>query len=415
MTKINPFKPNSPVPPAMFTGRYDEIVSLENGLHHTKHNQPSNFMITGDRGIGKSSILFYLSSIASGKIETPNLGRFEFIPINITISDKLDISTLLKLTSNNISREIGKTESIRKFLSDSWSFIQRIKIMDSGVNATEQDSEIEIQLDNFSYSLAETCKRITNPERGEHKKDGLIFLLDECDNAAPQLRLGYFLKTVTEALQRQDCNNIIFIIAGLPDTTEKISKSHESSLRIFHHLKIKELNTSERKYVINKALVEGNKINQEQTKISDEALDIISVLSEGYPHFIQQFGYSAFNTNIDGEISSDDVLDGAFKKGGAIDAIGSRYYETDYYDKIKSDEYRQVLAIMAEKMSDWITKSEIRKKFTGDETQLTNALQALTNRKIILKNPSKNGEYRLQQRGFALWIKLFGDRRKDRK
>ena len=47
----------------------------------------------------------------------------------------------------------------------------------------------------------------------------------------------------------------------------------------------------------------------------------------------------------------------------------------------------------------------------GDDNTLTNALAALTKRKIILKNPSKIGEYRLQQKGFAIWIKLFGDRK----
>lgn len=67
---------------------------------------------------------------------------------------------------------------------------------------------------------------------------------------------------------------------------------------------------------------------------------------------------------------------------------------------------------MAESMNSWIKKSEIREKFNGTENTLNNALQALTTRKIILKNSSKVGEYRLQQKGFALWIKLFGDRQK---
>lgn len=283
--KINPFKPNSPVPTAMFTGRLDEILALEQGLHQTKNGQPCNFMITGDRGIGKSSILFYLTSISNGAIKSPEYEKFNFLPICIPISDKLEITTLLKLIERNISRELGKTESIKKFLSESWEFIQRIKVMDSGINTVEADSEIELQIDNFSYSLAETSKRITNPERGEHKKDGIIFLFDECDNASPDIRLGYFFKTVTEALQRHDCHNIMFVIAGLPDTPEKLSKSHESSLRIFNHMKIVELNTPDRKYVINKGLAEGNKINAEQTSISSDALEAISVLSEGYPHF----------------------------------------------------------------------------------------------------------------------------------
>lgn len=130
-----------------------------------------------------------------------------------------------------------------------------------------------------------------------------------------------------------------------------------------------------------------------------------------YPHFIQQFAYSSYDSDTDGEITTEDVLEAAFGRGGAIDSIGSRYYESAFYDKIKSNEYRQVLSIMAEKMNSWITKAEIRANFSGDETTLSNALQALTTRKIILKNAAKRGEYRLQQRGFAIWIKLFGQQK----
>jgi hypothetical protein len=410
MLKINPFKPNIPSPASMFAGRYDELVLLENGLFQTKHHQPANYLITGDRGIGKSSLLLFLKHISSGGSQSFKHGSFDFLTISLSISEKLDVTSLIKLFDSHISRELGKVESVRTFLSSTWDFVQRIKVMNSGISPTERDAEVEIQIDNFSHSLAATCARIVNPELGEKKKDGIVLMLDECDNAAPDLRLGYFFKSVTESLQRLDCNNIMFVLAGLPTTQEKLSQSHESAIRIFTQIKITELKTSDRVFVIKKGIEEGNKINAEKTSISSAATDSISTLSEGYPHFIQQFAYSAFEHNADEEISVEDVYDAAFKPGGAIDAIGSRYYESSFYDKIKSDEYRQVLEIMADKMNSWITKAEIRTKFLGDEFTLSNALQALTTRKIILKNPAKMGEYRLQQRGFAIWIRLFGSR-----
>ena len=204
----------------------------------------------------------------------------------------------------------------------------------------------------------------------------------------------------------------MFVVAGLPNILEKLSLSHESSIRIFNQLIIKELSIKDRAYVIDKGIDSGNKINSEPTTITNSAKDYISSLSEGYPHFIQQFSFSAFDHNSDGEITDEDVLDSAFKAGGALDAIGNRYYASYFYDKIKSDEYREVLSIMAEKMNQWVKKREIKEKFSGDEKTLSNALHALTSRKIILRNPSKIGEYRLQQRGFAHWIKLFGNRKK---
>jgi len=284
--------------------------------------------------------------------------------------------------------------------------------MDSGVNKAEAVEDADMVIDDFAYSLTQTCNRISNPQKGEQAKDGIVFIIDEADNACPDLQIGYFFKTVTEMLQQHGCEKVMFVVAGLPDVVEKLAKSHESSIRIFNHLNVKELSFGDTKYVLDRGISAGNKINAEQTTMGEFAKDHVATLSEGYPHFIQQFAYSAYEHNTDGEISVEDVFNGAFNEGGALDSIGSRYYATDYHSKIKSDEYRQVLAIMAENMSDWIKKSEIREKFTGDDQTLTDALKALTTRKIILKNPSKMGEYRLQQRGFALWIKLFGSRPK---
>ncbi|NSL56524.1 ATP-binding protein [Uliginosibacterium aquaticum] len=412
MKKLNPFKPNSPVPPAMFAGRISEIESIEKSLFQTQNGQPSNLMVTGDRGIGKSSLLFYVKGLASGGIKSPDYERFNFVTVDLLVSEKTDISTLVKLAERKISRELSKTEAIRSFLHTTWEFVKRIRIMDSGIGPEEKNSEIEILLDDFSYSLAETSKRITENASAEEKRDGIVFVIDECDSASPDLRLGYFFKNVTESLLHHGCYNVMFIIAGLPTVVEKLSESHPSSIRVFTQVPLGELSPSDRRYVVDRGLEEANKVNKIQTKISPDAKIQISVLSEGYPNFIQQFSFSAFEEDSDNEISGDDVLNSAFKQGGAIDAIGSRYYASDFYDRIKSDEYREVLSIMAEKMNEWITKAEIRAKFSGDESTLSNALSALVGRKIILRNPSKIGEYRLQQRGFALWIKLFGDKSK---
>lgn len=411
MPKINPFKPNSPVPTGLFAGRYDEVFALEKGLFQTKSGQPSHYLITGDRGIGKSSLLFYLQSLSSGAIKSPDYERFSFVTISLPISDRMDITSLIKLTRLNMEREIGKVDSVRKFFSDSWDFVQRLRVMDSGISPAEQDAEVEIQLDQFTYSLANTCNRICNPENGEQKKDGVLFLFDECDNAIPPLRIGYFIKIVTESLQRRGCNNVMFVVAGLPDVFDKLAESHPSSIRVFHSIKLAELLAKDRIYVVEKGMEEGNRINEDKTTIADDAKTMISAYSEGYPHFIQQFAYSAYEFSKDGEISSDDVIDSAFRPGGALDAIGDRYYASAFYDKIKSDEYREVLSIMADNLNNWISKAEIRAKFSGSENTLTNALSILVDRKIILKNPSRNGEYRLQQKGFALWIKAFANRK----
>lgn len=404
--KINPFKPNSPVPPGMFSGRYDEIMLIEKGLYQVSKENAINILLTGDRGIGKSSLINLANYISKGEIETTLFGKLNLIPINITISKTTSIESLMKLIENCLSRELNKIEKMKAFLSESWKFIKQLKIMDSGFEEKKGDSDPDILADNFSYSLYETSKKIK--ELTENSKDGIVFFIDEVDNASESLQLGYFLKYVTEKLQQLGTSNVAFFLAGLPQTVEVLMKSHESSLRIFQHLKIKELKPEDRNEVIQKGLDSAKKINGSETTITKSALSLISTLSEGYPHFIQQFGYSAFSINEDDEISKEDVVKSAFNKGGAIDELGSRYYQNQFNERIKSDEYREVLTIMAESLNDWVKKSDIKVDFSGSDSNLSAALRTLTERNIILKNVSKQGEYRLQQRGFAIWIKLFG-------
>lgn len=410
MSKINPFKPNSPVPIGMFAGRHQEIKTLQHGLHQTRNGHAANYLIIGERGIGKSSLMTLMKPMARGDLTGLDNEKYNFITVSCTISKNSHLVSLIQLIDKILKRELGKVEKIKHFLNETWSFIQRIKVMDSGIEKNSATCDIDSLIDDFAYSLSETTKRITKPEKGEEKKDGIVIFIDETDHATQELHIGYFFKVVTELLQQHDCNNVMFIVAGLPETIEKMSDSHASSIRIFTQLIIKELSLVDRKYVIEKGLEEANKVNADQTTITDSAKSLISGLSEGYPNFIQQFSYSAFEHNSDGEINETDVAEGAFKTGGALDAIGTRYYKNAYHEQIKSDEYREVLTIMAEKMNEWIKKSEIRDKFSGSDQTLTSALKALTTRNIILKNTSRIGEYRLQQRGFALWIKLFGER-----
>jgi len=302
VTKINPFKPNSPVPTGMFAGRIDEILALQQGLRQTRSGHCAHFLITGERGIGKSSLLFLINPMAKGEITSLDGETFGFIAITCVISKFTSLPSLVKMIDRLLKRELNGIERIRSFLDTTWEFAQRVKIMDSGIDKGGSTEEVDLVIDDLAYSLSETCKRICNASKSGDSKQGIVIFIDEADNACDELHLGYFLKVVTEKLQQNQCDNIMFVVAGLPDVVEKLSESHESSIRIFTQLNIKELSTTDRIYVIDKGIAEGNKINKEQVEMDANAKNTIATLSEGYPHFIQQFSHSAFDHNVNGVI-----------------------------------------------------------------------------------------------------------------
>ena len=85
--------------------------------------------------------------------------------------------------------------------------------------------------------------------------------------------------------------------------------------------------------------------------------------------------------------------------------LGTKYFEGLYFEQINSDEYREVLRFMAGQLDGWVTKSQVRAALKIKESTLTNALRALSQRRIILPRPGYQGTYRLPMKSFAAWIR----------
>ncbi|MDO9153340.1 MAG: hypothetical protein Q7U47_06490, partial [Paludibacter sp.] len=206
---------------------------------------------------------------------------------------------------------------------------------------------------------------------------------------------------------KRGCDQVLIGMTGQPGLIAKLKASHESSSRIFSVLTLKPLSDEENKAVVMSGLKKANQINPQPTTIDDDALNLISKLSEGYPHFLQEFAYKAFENDMDNCISDNDVKDGAFGGNGALNQLGHKYFNELYFTQIGSDEYRRVLQAMARFSDSWVNRTKIKQEIDIKETTLNNALQALKSRNIIIPNPAQPGEFRLPTKSFAAWIKAF--------
>lgn len=401
--KYNPFKPNNPIYSGLFAGRLDEIKKIDDALYQTSFGNPTNLLFIGERGIGKTSLLLLAKFFAQGQIIFEEK-KHNFLTLQMNInSDMNQLSFILKF-KNILQREIHKTYKTKKIIDDVWSFVKKIEVTGCKINS-ENTSEVQLINDEFVFSLVDTIEKLKNQK--EYPKEGIVILIDEADTASKELNIGGFLKNLSETLVAEGCNNVLLIITGLPVVTDVLRNSHESSLRLFEEITLKPLGFNDVKYVVNRAIKDiSDKEPKNTITVSDEAYHQFHVLSEGYPHFLQQLGFSTI-TNLDtNEISKDLVSDSMFKSGGALEQIGKRYYVDLFYNKINSELYRQILSIMAEKWNEWISKEEIRKQFSGSGTNLTNGIKALRDRNIILTKRGVRGQYRLQWLSFAFWIKI---------
>lgn len=398
----------------MFAGRINEIFAVEKIFLQTRANKGHGFLLLGQRGIGKTSLLNLLKYQGEGSITTINEEKLNFLVIEIDITKETSQYSLIKKIELALKRKLARTEPTRKLFNDIWSFLGKIEAAGIKIN-TSKDVDEELLFEEFSYSLADTLKRVTNKHtnsRFDSNFDGILLIIDEADNANKELQLGSFVKLLYERLQKEGVQQLMIGIAGLPKTKEILIESHPSSLRIFEELYLDRLSDSDINYVLNRVLEHSKEINSDETVIIDPAKDLLIKLSEGFPHFIHQYGYCAFDLSDGKTITEENVLNGAFGSNGAIEKIGDKYYRDDYYNKIKVESYRQVLTIMAEKLDDWVTKKYIKSKFKGTEITLNNAISALRSRGIILSKEGTNGTYRLQDKGFAWWIVMNQEKEK---
>lgn len=410
--KYNPFRPNAPVPPGMFTGRDHELNRIDDSLLKLKEDNPSHLLLVGERGIGKSSLLLFSSVLARGDITWQTSESFRYIPVQFSVDKSLTTLGMIKKIKTVLERQLRKEEKLLAAFQKAWQFLRKVEVAGSKLNTAEDKEQL---FDDFVFSLADTCQSIMADgflqEHGiKTQKDGIILLIDEADNASPELDLGTFLKNLAEALQVEGCNRVLFILSGLPRLRDVLRDSHKSSLRLFEELELLPLDKPDIKKVFEQGVKHVNARSGKTFQIDSQALERMIGVSEGYPHFIQQIGFSTFDENKATTISLETVNKAIFHRNGAVDLIGDRYYRDMYYTNIREDSYREILNIMADNPVGVTTRKQLLAKFKRGSQVLDNGIRALKERNIILPIQGHVGQYRLQWAGFGVWIKFFTQR-----
>jgi hypothetical protein len=396
--RYNPFRPNSIIAPGSFVGRIEEIQAVSSFLFQSKNANPQHFLVQGERGIGKSSLLFYLDILASGKIIGTKGEKFRFLSVQIDLGGCSTQVDIVRKVGRALKAALAGRDSLKRTAASVWNWVSSWEVLGVRYHKNQDEVDPEEISEELVQKLSELCSDAAD------EIDGILLLIDEADRPPSDAGLGEFLKLLTERLTRSDCNNVLIGLAALPTILAKLRASHESAPRLFHTFLLDPLEVDERKRVIQLGLRDAKAKNEVDVTISSEALDFLADLSEGYPHFLQQFAYSAFGADVDGVIDIEDVSRGAFADGGALAQLGDKFFNEMYHARISSEDYRRVLDAMADHADEWIPRRTIVAEATVSEAAVNNALQALKSKEIIQQDETRRGYYRLPTRSFAAWI-----------
>ncbi|MDP6873733.1 MAG: ATP-binding protein [Alphaproteobacteria bacterium] len=394
--KYNPFRPDKIVPVGMFCGRIPEIRKIDHCFTQTKSGNPQHFLIEEERGIGKSSLFFIQNYVARGEIETLDDQKVKFVTLSAVLEVGDDYYTVIKKISDALQRELKSKEKLKDFGKKTWEFISRIEA--AGLKIRDAESKIDGHqlLPNLLEDFEEIINNLQN-------YDGILLLIDEADQPGPDGQLGRLCKLLTEHLTFAGSEKLCIGLAGLPGLIATLRESHASSPRLFTTMDLQPLESHECVQVI-EAGIKNAEEKGVSVEFTEDAKNFISTVSEGYPHFLQEFSYYAYEIDTDHVIDSEDVSGSLFGENGTFEQLGRKYFST-FYNAPYSDDYRKVLDTMSSHSDEWVDRATIISESRLKDSTVDNALRALRGKNIILKNEQKLGEYRLPTRSFAVWVR----------
>lgn len=290
----NPFNPGAGVRPPELAGRVEVLGQASIALERTKRaRHAKSLMILGLRGVGKTVLLNQIRRDAEKRGYLVELQEAQ---------DGQSLKQMLVPSFRRLLLQLDQSgqsiEAVKRGLRVLRSFIGNVTLSTGGVDLTlgvdpeigQADSgDLEGDLKDMLVAAGKAAQAAEQP---------VAILIDE---------LQYVSKRDLAALIRgihavnQEGLPLLLFGAGLPQLAGQAGDAKSYAERLFDFPALDRLSVDD----ACKAIREP--IEEEGAKIEDGALEEIYEQTRGYPYFLQEWGYNAWNIAGGDTITRDDA------------------------------------------------------------------------------------------------------------
>jgi len=388
--KESPFTPGKPVPIDYFVARLQEIRRLERAIIQTSRGRNENIFITGERGIGKSSLASFIRYFAERE--------YDFIGSHCYLGGVRDLEGMIRIICQRLLQESTDKTIFDKFKDIFSKYIKELTLSGIGIEFTTDKSELRTLLDNFLPLM----RNINNTIKKSGKK-GIILILDDLNGITDVAEFGYFFKSfVDELATSREALPILLILVGISERREDLMKYQPSIIRIFDVIELFPMTPDESMYFFKKTFGSQN------ISIPDDILSYIVQLTGGFPMLMHEVGDAIFWEDTDRFIDNDDAWKGILQ---ALENIGRKYLAPQIYRALRSDTYRTILRKIGNiPLGTNFLRKEIREKISNSERKSFDNFLRRIKKLGMITDGEKRGEYRFVNQLFHLYVLLQGVR-----
>ncbi len=385
-TKESPFTPGRPVPVEYFVARHKEIERLERAIRQAASGRNENIFITGERGIGKSSLASFARYLAEKD--------YSFVGAHCPLGSARSLEDVTRTVFQSFMEGCVEKTVFDKLRGIFQKYIKDVTLFGVGVEFTDDKSDLRGLVDNFLPAL----RKIYDETQRDGKK-GLLLILDDLNGITDVPEFSRFLKSFVDGLATSHRPlPLLLVLVGIPDRREDLMKHQPSVARIFDVVDLPVMNEDESGDFFTKTF------GKKSVTLDEEALSLMVRMSGGYPMLMHEVGDAVFWQDTDNQVDITDARQGIFE---AARNVGKKYIGAQVATVLRNEIYRSILLRMGQKTPIGVsfTRRELLKEKASDKEykNLDNFLNKV--KKLgIMKAGDAHGECRFVNPLYHLYI-----------
>lgn len=294
----NPYRPGAGMSPAYLAGRDNTIHDAQNILQAINYGYSARSVVYyGLRGVGKTVLLNYIENLAdemdlpSEYMEIAERDRSFHSQMALHIYKLINRLSLLK----NIESHIKKALSILKAFTIKYG-CDDISIEVNPANGISDTGNLANDMTELFLALGVIAQK---------QNKGVVLFIDEI-----QYIKDSEFEALMEAIHRTNQKNypIVIFSAGLPKIAKIAGDVKSYAERLFDFIEIDSLSNEEAKLALTEP-AKRFKINY-----TDEAVNKIIEITQGYPYFLQEYGKWVWECKQEESVIDIKIVDKAYDK-----------------------------------------------------------------------------------------------------
>jgi hypothetical protein len=286
----NPFSPGAGSPPPELAGRDELLNQASITLARTKAARfEQSLMMVGLRGVGKTVLLNRIQDMAAAD-------GYGVAMIEATEGRSLPeiLVPAFRQILFRLDAAASVSDKVKKGLRVLRSFISSVKLTygEYGINieperGTADSGQLEADLAELFDAVGEAAR-----DRGT----AIAVIVDEMQYLDEE-EMSALIMAIHRCAQRQ--LPVVLVGAGLPQLVGLAGRSKSYAERLFRYPTVGPLAISDAKDALRGPVLQQN------VSFTDEALDELVRVTHGYPYFLQEWGYQAWNIATESPIVID--------------------------------------------------------------------------------------------------------------